>query len=78
MVKTCLSSLTSKMWSLALWIHWRELDKHSTVQYKMEIIHSATLRDLDALLVTRRMLRNIVDWLLNKRLNSIKATLLLF
>lgn len=74
MVETCLSSLTSEMWSLALWIHWRELDKHGTVQYKMEIIHLATLRDLDALLVTRRMLRNIVDWSLNERLNSIKAT----
>jgi hypothetical protein len=78
MVETCHFSLTSEMWSLALWVHWRELDKHGTVQYRMEIIHSATLRDLDALLVTRRMLRNIVDWSLNERLKSIKATLQLF
>ena len=56
MVETCHFSPMSEMWSLALWIHWRELDKHGTVQYRVEIIHSATLRDLDALLVTRCML----------------------
>lgn len=66
------------MWSLALWVHWREVDKNDIVQYRMEMIYSATLRELDPLLETRRMLRNIVDWSLNERLSSIKAALPLF
>ncbi|KAF2005528.1 hypothetical protein P154DRAFT_424264 [Amniculicola lignicola CBS 123094] len=77
-VETCHFSLTCEMWSLALWVHWREVDKNGTVQYRMEMIYSATLRELDPLLATRRMLRNIVDWSLNERLFSIKAALPLF
>lgn len=66
------------MWSLALWVAWRDTDKNGIAQYRMEIIYSATLRELDPLLITRRLLHNIVNWSLNECLDSIKAALPLF
>ncbi|KAH8696774.1 hypothetical protein GQ44DRAFT_620790 [Phaeosphaeriaceae sp. PMI808] len=63
-------SVTCDMELCELWMHWRDSQSHH-----MELLSSSSMRDYDAMLHLRGQLRNVRDWALGPRLQSIKAAL---
>jgi hypothetical protein len=63
-------SVTCDMEQCEIWIHWRDCESHY-----MELVSSHSMRDYNAMLQLRGQLRNVRDWALGPRLQSIKAAL---
>ncbi|KAF2622325.1 hypothetical protein BU25DRAFT_352497 [Macroventuria anomochaeta] len=63
-------SVTCDMEHCELWMHWRDGQSHY-----MELVSSHSMRDYNAMLQLRGQLRNVRDWALGPRLQSIKTAL---
>jgi hypothetical protein len=80
-VETCHFSITCDIASVMLWVHWRQEEDNSTPeQFHMECIAKAWLvpgglHDDRNILLMRDALRNILDYSLHDRLNSIKEAI---
>jgi hypothetical protein len=75
-LETCHFSITTEIYTIILWIHWREVDpQDGEVYYRMEEVETARMGKLNDLLDMRRMLHNYLDFTFGERLRSIKYAL---
>jgi hypothetical protein len=78
-VDTTHFSLTTDTDSAKLWVHWLETKEEGGADYHMELISQAFLRPLTprdtGMADMRKMLRNILEYAVSARLDSIKAAI---
>ncbi|KAF2241400.1 hypothetical protein BU26DRAFT_525225 [Trematosphaeria pertusa] len=74
-VETCHYSLTCDLHYAQIWVHWRQQGALAVPDHHMELVEEFSMRKEADVRKARTVLRNILDYALGPRLQSLKAAL---